>query len=117
MGEYGTSGADLLDRNTGRPRVLAEQCTTCIFRPGNLMHLKRGRLKQITEGARRADSFITCHATLPGMSGAQPAVCRGFFDRYTTSFLRVMGRLGGWHQVPPAEVAISDAHPSPEATP
>jgi hypothetical protein len=102
----GTNSADIMDRDTGRPRLLADQCATCIYRPGNLMHLRRGRLLEITNAARRNNSFITCHSTLPGMSGAQPAVCRGFFDRFSTNFLRIMGRLGGWHEVPAAQVTV-----------
>lgn len=93
-------GSRIFDRDTGLPRLLAEQCSTCIYRPGNPMHLRSGRLREITNAARQADSFITCHQTLPGVSGEAPALCRGFYDRWSTNFIRVMGRLGGWHEVP-----------------
>ena len=110
-------GGSILDRETKRPRLLAELCATCIYRPGNLMRLRRGRLRDITDEAVRSDSYITCHSTLAGMSGAQPAVCRGFYDRFSTNFLRVMGRLGGWHEVPADEVTYGDTNPSPEVRP
>lgn len=100
----GTDTGDILDAGTGLPRLLATECDTCIFRPGNLMHLRRGRLREITDAAVRANSFITCHSTLPGMSGVQPAVCRGFYNRFTTNLLRILERLGGWHEVPADEV-------------
>lgn len=107
--DYGDE--DYGDENDGRdidiwspdgPRMLAEQCATCIFRPGNPMHLDKGQLRAITEQARHADSFIVCHSTLPGLApaGVGPAACRGFADRYDTNYLRVMRRLGGFHEVP-----------------
>lgn len=93
-----TRASDVLDRATGKPRLLAEQCATCIFRPGNPMRLRGGRLRQITSDACRAGSFITCHSTLYDPA-VQPAICRGFADRYDTNVLRVFGRLGGFTEV------------------
>ena len=60
----------------GRVHVLSEKCSTCIFRPGNLMHLEPGRVKGMVDASLRNDTAIVCHDTL---NGAQ-AVCRGFFD-------------------------------------
>jgi hypothetical protein len=94
--------ADVLDGQTGKMRVLAEQCATCIFRPGNLMQLRDGALKALTEGA--ADTFVTCHDTLPNWSQEQPAVCRGFYDGYAekSRTLQVLVPLfGGVELVPP----------------
>lgn len=89
-------------RGTGKPRVLSEQCVTCIFRPGNLMNLREGRLQQIVRDTCAAGSYIVCHETLPGMPGEDtPALCRGFYDRYGTNFIRVMDRLGGFVEIPP----------------
>jgi hypothetical protein len=106
--DWGIDGSSILDRITGRPRMLAEQCSTCIFWPGNRMQLRAGRLRDMVESARRADSFIVCHQTLPG-GREQPAVCRGFADRFSTNFLRIMERLGGWHEVPAAACADGGA--------
>jgi hypothetical protein len=93
-------------------RVLAEMCPTCIFRPGNPMGLRAGRLRQITRDAVAAGSYITCHSTLAGMPGNTdpgPAICRGFADRYSTNALRVFARLGMVDvQLPPE--GSDDAH-------
>jgi hypothetical protein len=98
------------DPITGKTRRLSRQCDTCIFRPGNPMHLDPGGLKDIVDGSIDAGSYIICHETLPGMAPAEvsPAICRGFHDRYTTSALRIMARLWGFIDVepptmPPAE--------------
>ena len=77
----------------GRVHVQAEMCPTCIFRPGNLMHLNSGRLRDIVGEARAADSTIVCHATLG--DPARHAACRGFFDlEPRTTPLQVAERLG-----------------------
>jgi hypothetical protein len=63
--------------------VLSEKCSTCIFRPGNLMDLEPGTVKRMTEGSVADGSAITCHQTMQQMHhqyGAEPAVCRGFYD-------------------------------------
>ena len=70
-------------------RVCAGECSTCIFRPGNLMTLRPGRVRNMVDQAVAADSFISCHKTLEG----EQAVCRGFYDRHGD---KTMGcRLGG----------------------
>lgn len=67
----------------GAVHVLSERCSTCIFRPGNLMHLEPGRVKNLVDRNLADGSAITCHQTLP-YSGidALPAVCRGYADAY-----------------------------------
>ncbi|WP_430788138.1 hypothetical protein [Actinoplanes sp. G11-F43] len=91
------------DPETMRTRLLARMCDTCIFRPGNLMHLQQGRLRDLVDEARAAESFIICHSTLPGMApeGVQPAVCRGFADRYRTRSLQIIERMFGFTEVEP----------------
>jgi hypothetical protein len=91
------------DRATMKSRLLTEQCSTCIFRPGNPMHLSPGRLKDMVDGAKRKEGFIVCHATLRGVApkGTKPAICRGFFDRYSTQALQVLERLFGFILVEP----------------
>lgn len=79
----------------GRVHVLAEKCPTCVFWPGNRMHLHEGRLKDLVQQNVDADSALTCHSTLAdGFAKAPPAVCRGFYDAYDTTPLQVARRLG-----------------------
>lgn len=67
----------------GKVHVLAEQCSTCVFRGGNLMHLAPGRVKELVTDNVEADSALQCHQTLPYSDKDRPgAVCRGFFDAY-----------------------------------
>ena len=74
----------------GSVHVCAEMCSTCVFRPGNLMSLGPGRLAEIVRGSVAQDAALTCHSTLD----ADRAVCRGFFDRYKTTPLQLADRLG-----------------------
>lgn len=62
--------------------VLSEMCLTCVFRPHNVMLLEPGRLKGMIAQALRDGSCIPCHSTIRRDDGVQPAICRGFFDRY-----------------------------------
>lgn len=98
------------DPETMRTRLLSRMCDTCVFRPGNLMHLRRGRLRDLVEEARQAESYIVCHSTLPGMAptGVRPAVCRGFADQYRTQSLQIIERLFGFTEVepPPPKPAV-----------
>lgn len=77
----------------GKVHVLAEKCETCIFRPGNRMDLRPGRVREMIAAARRDESAIVCHSTL----GKRAAVCRGFYDlepEPITSTLQIAKRLG-----------------------
>lgn len=90
------------DRRTGKTRLLARQCDTCIFRPRNPMHLEPGRLHDLVAEARSQQTFIVCHDTLPAVNPhAAPAICRGFHNRYTTQALQIIGRLWGFLEVEP----------------
>jgi len=88
-----------------RPRLLTEQCSTCVFRPGNLMHLREGRLHDLVNENLRAGAALTCHQTLS--YGEHPdfgeAVCRGFYDAVgpRSQIVRIVERLGGYDEVPP----------------
>ena len=68
----------------GVVHVLAEKCSTCVFRSGNPMHLRPGRLADLVRTNLADDSALTCHQTLPYNSStdAEPSVCRGYFDAY-----------------------------------
>lgn len=67
-------------------RVMVEKCETCIFRPGNLMYLAEGRVKQMVQDTRE-DPFgnTPCHDTLPYAEGnpTQKAICKGWWDGYS----------------------------------
>jgi hypothetical protein len=99
-----------------KSRLLSRQCDTCIFRPGNLMHLAEGRLHDLVTQAREDESFIVCHATLPDyrFPEVKPAICRGFADRYSTQALQVIERLFGFIEVNPPHQPGSRAG-TPEA--
>lgn len=73
----------------GKVHVCKEMCSTCIFRPGNLMDLEPGRVAGMVKSATKNDSAITCHSTLSG----DQAVCKGFFDKHATQPLQVAERL------------------------
>ena len=81
----------------GKVHVLEEQCSTCVFRPGNLMRLAPGRLKDLQSSNVDAGSALTCHQTLPySGTNAPPSVCRGFYDAYRDDVqaLQLADRLG-----------------------
>ncbi|MEU5554293.1 hypothetical protein ABZ738_31430 [Micromonospora sp. NPDC047793] len=106
--EEDPSHAEAGDLSVGDPvlrksRLLSRQCATCIFRSGNPMRLSEGRLRDLVAEARRDESFIVCHDTLPYSRhpGAKPAICRGFADRYSTQALQVIERLFGFLEVDP----------------
>ncbi|MDG4803633.1 hypothetical protein [Micromonospora sp. WMMD980] len=94
----------------GKSRLLSRQCDTCIFAPGDKMHLAAGRLRDLVAETRRRESFIICHSTLPHYlyTDAEPAICRGFADRYHTQALRLMERLWGFVEVDPPSLTKGD---------
>lgn len=67
--------------------VLSEMCATCVFRPGNLMHLPSGRLKGMIQTAIADQSCIPCHSTIRREDEVQPSICHGFFSRYADRIL------------------------------
>ncbi len=86
--------------------VLHQQCATCIFRPGNPMHLRPGRVKEMVDACVEHDVHIPCHEHMTvfdewdddeAMQQINPEdpVCRGFYDRYpgVGQLIRVMDRL------------------------
>jgi hypothetical protein len=91
------------DRKTLKSRLLTRQCQTCIFRPGNPMHLAEGQLRDIVTHALADERFVICHDTLPygQYPHARPAICRGFFDRYSTTALTVIALMFGFLHVDP----------------
>lgn len=86
----------------GRVHVLARQCATCVFRPGNPMRLEAGRVAGMVASAVRDGGAITCHETLYGQAD-QEAVCRGFYDAHghRVLALELAPRLGILVEVEP----------------
>lgn len=73
-------------------RVCRDLCSSCIFRPGNQMHLRPGRVRGMVHDSIQHDSFIPCHKTLDG----ERAVCRGFYEAYGDRTLGCrLGRVVG----------------------
>jgi hypothetical protein len=95
---------DISDSATGESRVLSERCTTCIFRPGNLMFLEPGRLASLL-AATLPNSYVVCHDTLTygNFPDYGPAMCRGFVDRYgeRSWVVRLLRRCGRFVEVSP----------------
>lgn len=79
--EYETPPTSLPVYHSGMVHIKAELCATCVFRPGNLMMLQPGRLKDLVDENLANGSAITCHKTTFGQA-EQEATCRGFFDAY-----------------------------------
>ena len=97
----------------GQPQLLATQCSTCVFRAGNLMHLRPGALADIIRRNRSQGTVLICHQTLS--YGAHPelgeAVCRGYYDRYReeSQVIQVIERLGGFALLqPPGSAPAAD---------
>jgi hypothetical protein len=63
----------------GKVHVMEAKCSTCIYRPGNLMHLEPGRKDAMQADAIADEGVIPCHKTIHG-AREQESVCRGFFD-------------------------------------
>ncbi|TYC73809.1 hypothetical protein [Streptomyces sp. CB01881] len=93
------------DPATGEVRVLADLCGTCIYRPGNLMHLAPGRLRQLAQEALARRGHIVCHSTLPALAppGTKGAICRGFANAHGSAIfaLRMAPLIGRLVEVPP----------------
>jgi hypothetical protein len=75
----------------GRIAVMRTRCPTCIFRPGNLMHLDAGKVDDMVARATANEGTIVCHSTL-GLD--RQAACRGFVDGHATLPLRLGYALG-----------------------
>lgn len=87
--------------------VAATKCSTCIFRPGNPMSLRPGRVKTMVDESVADGGAIWCHKTLaysPSFQGEQldGAICRGFLDAYADEVpgLQLGIRMGVIKEVP-----------------
>jgi hypothetical protein len=77
----------------GKVHVCARMCSTCIFRPGNLMRLPEGRVEGMVASAVKSEGVIPCHHTTYGGHPDGEAVCRGFYDLRATATLRLAAAL------------------------
>lgn len=101
----------ILDPATGKPRRLARQCATCVGRPGNPMHLRPGRLRELINGNIGDGRMgLICHETIdygddgePG--GGQQAICAWFYEKFghLSGGIRVMERIGGFIETDPPD--------------
>lgn len=100
--------------SSGRPRLLADRCSSCVFRPGNLMHLAEGRLRDLVDSNLDAGAVLTCHATLH-RDDVPEAMCRGFYDAYgeQVNVVRVMRRLAALAGLGPDEWYVEVPPPVP----
>jgi hypothetical protein len=96
---------DLIDPQTGKVRVLAHRCYTCIFRPDDPMHLGPERTRQVIQDNLDKNALLTCHQTLPygDHPGFGPAACAGFWAAHKNDVLagRLAQLLLGVITVPP----------------
>lgn len=74
--------------------VCEQMCNTCIFRPGNLMHLNKGTVERMVKETDRKDDNVICHKS-KGLMDELPvkAWCRGSVDRRPGQAVRIMQRL------------------------
>jgi hypothetical protein len=79
-------------------RVMADRCSTCIFRPGNLMDLQAGRVKDMLATIEQTQGCIPCHQTL---DDEKQAVCRGQYEALRTQPLQLAERMGMIVEWPP----------------
>lgn len=82
-------------------RIMTGPCSTCIFRPGNPMHLQPGRVKGMVDDVVAHDSFTQCHKTL-GCEPGQGALCHGMTKRHEGQLVRTFRRMGTIEEVDPS---------------
>jgi hypothetical protein len=91
------------DPSSHRLRILNAKCETCVFKPGNPMHLRPGKLRALIAANLAADAPLVCHSTLPYGKNPDfgPAVCHGWDESYDTNGVLIMKRLGGVDLIDP----------------
>lgn len=66
--------------------VVKAQCDQCLF--GKNKVVSEARKEDLIRKCVKSDSYFVCHKT-------EDAVCAGFFARYSTNLIRIMGRMNG----------------------
>lgn len=102
----------------GKLLVLSRPCDTCIFAPGNRMHLEKGRLAGMIQECRERQTFIPCHETMEieedddGETHGEGPICNGFYEKWGgySQLVRIFERLGSVRLVDP------DTVPHPQGT-
>jgi hypothetical protein len=122
--EFDAEGLDVTDPVTGRARVCAAPCHSCVLHPDESKRLIQdpGTLQEFLDRVVAEDSYVICHGTVPGLElgeGTPPAICAGFMARrddeerdepWRQSWrARAIVALGGGVQVPPPrKTAVPD---------
>lgn len=79
-----TQGNNVVDPESGVPRLLSHKCGTCIYRANGLLSDDRHRRDVIADQAVANDSWVICHDTLTHgrnqLAPGEQAICRGFWD-------------------------------------
>jgi len=98
------------DMATMKTRILSRQCSTCILRPvGERIGLSNERVGEFIRSTVERGSYVVCHATFPSVvADVDPAVCRGFADRFDTESLRLIRALWGFVEVEPPDRMCPD---------
>jgi len=78
-------------------RIMREMCSTCIFRPGNRMHLAPGRVGSMLASVRATDSYVPCHKWLG--TGIPGAICRGSDNAHEGQLARMARRMEMLYEV------------------
>ncbi len=94
--------------------VCERECDTCIFRKGNLMQLRSGRVRQMVDDSLAQDSAIVCHGTIFYDGADQHAICRGFYDRHAEAVwpIRLARMLDRVRFIAPPDPTMKDVpHP------
>jgi hypothetical protein len=99
-------GTDVIDRETGKVRVLSQRCQTCVFRRDGPWDSEI--VDELIDRNIAAEALLTCHSTLPYGANPDfgPAVCAGFWSLHGMSVLagRLAMRMRGIIRVkPPGE--------------
>ncbi len=67
-------------------KIQSRQCDQCLFSKRRVVSAER--MREIVRKCQRDDAHFICHKT-------KDTCCAGFYKRYSTNFIRVMGRLNG----------------------
>lgn len=87
----------------GVVRLMAEKCSSCIFRPGPHMDsVPPGSARWMLERVRSRDSFVNCHKSVG--TGQPGVVCRGSDDAHEGLVMRLARAEGVVVEVTEAEV-------------
>ena len=80
-------------------KICEHQCNQCLFSPNRIV--SASRKAQVLRECIKKDAHFICHkASIKD----QDVVCRGFYDRFSTNLIRIMGRLGAIEFVKPEEI-------------